>query len=287
MNYKKIKREQIDRCNICGTKAKLTWDHVPPKCCNNCYSIKVNSWVKGLPLENSYEKQYQNGIRFRTLCEKCNNELLGVKYDSELAQFTNQVTSIVTSSVILPAVINIPVKVNRLVRAICGHLLAAKDYYEDVCLIDKRLREYVENEKMSPLDDMSLLYWIYPYSTIALMRDVTVKSFSNKYGFPEGTISIINSFPVAYILSTSIEHKCGLIDLFKYCNDDIDAVVNIPIDCHSCYFPNTEHLRPFLWPCNVSDEEDGVAFLLGNDESMNGSMVAMHSLESIRKIRER
>ena len=287
MNYKKIKRGQIDKCNICGVKTKLTWDHVPPKCCNNRYSIKVNSWVKGLPLENSYEKQYQNGIRFRTLCEKCNNDLLGAKYDTVLAEFTNQVTSIVTTSVILPAVINVPVKVNQLARAICGHLLAAKDYYEDVCSIDKQLREYVTNDKMKPPDDMSLLYWIYPYSTIALMRDVTVKSFSNKYVFPEGTISIINSFPVAYILSTSVEDKCGLVDLFKYCNDDIDAVVNVPIDCRSCYFSKTEHLRPFLWPCNVSDEDDGAAFLLSNGECMDGSRVAIHSRESVMKIRER
>lgn len=260
---------------------------MPPKCCNNRYSIKVNSWVKGLPQKNNYEKQYQNGIRFRTLCERCNNDLLGAKYDIELSEFTNQVTTIVTSSIALPTVINVPVKVNRLARAICGHLLAAKEYFEDICLIDKRLREYVIDEKMNPLDDMSLLYWIYPYSTIALMRDVTVKSFSNKYVFPEGTVSIINTFPVAYILSTSIEDKCGLVDLFKYCNDDIDAVINVPIDCRSCYFPNTERLRPFLWPCNVSDEEDGAAFLLGNGECMDGSRLAIHSLESVKRIRER
>jgi len=166
-------------------------------------------------------------------------------------------------------------------------LLAAKEYYEETCLIDKRLREYVINDKMKPLDDMSLLYWIYPYSTIALMRDVTVKSFSNKYVFPEGTISIINSFPVAYILSTSIEDKCGLVDLFKYCNEDIDAVINVPVAFRSCYFPNTEHLRPFLWPCNVSDEEDGAAFLLGDGKCMDGSRVAAHSRESIKRIRER
>jgi len=166
MNYKKIKRGQIDICNICGVKTKLTWDHVPPKCCNNRYSIKVNSWVNGLPLENSFEKQYQNGIRFRTLCEKCNNDLLGAKYDNELAEFTNQVTSIVTSSVISPAVINVPVKVNRLARAICGHLLAAKEYYEETCLIDKRLREYVINDKMKPLSFMRRAVLLYAELTL-------------------------------------------------------------------------------------------------------------------------
>ena len=285
MNYKKIKRAHIDRCNICGEKSKLTWDHVPPKCCNNRYSVKVNSWVKGIPLENDYEKEYQNGIRFRSLCGKCNNDLLGEKYDTQLAEFTNKVTSIVTTSITLPEIVNVPVQVNRLTRAICGHFLAAKNHYEEECGIDKRLREYVIDDKMNLLKGMSLLYWIYPYSTITLMRDVAVKFFSKKYFFPDGTISIMSSFPVAYILSTNKDDKCELKDLFDYCNDNIDAVVDIPVDCSSCYFPNTEHLRPFLWPCNISDAEDGADFLLGNGECMDESRVAMHSFESIRKIR--
>ena len=44
MYYKKEKRKEIDLCNICGKSKRLTWDHVPPKCCNNRYAIKTNSW---------------------------------------------------------------------------------------------------------------------------------------------------------------------------------------------------------------------------------------------------
>lgn len=95
----------------------------------------------------------------------------------------------------------------------------------------------------------------------------------------------MNSFSVAYILSSEVENECGLIDLFKYCNDDIDAVINVPINCRSCYFPNTEHLRPFMWPCNVSDEEDGAMFLLGNGECMKESKIAVNSLKNINRIR--
>ena len=43
MHYKKEKRKDIDLCNICGKSKRLTWDHVPPKCCNNRYAIKTNS----------------------------------------------------------------------------------------------------------------------------------------------------------------------------------------------------------------------------------------------------
>lgn len=47
------KRKECDFCNICGKQRKLTWDHVPPKCCNNHYAIKTNSWMDGLPRETS------------------------------------------------------------------------------------------------------------------------------------------------------------------------------------------------------------------------------------------
>lgn len=128
MHYKKEKREEYSFCNICGEKTKLTWDHVPPKCCNNRYNIKVNSWMNGLPKEKRYEQQYQNGIRFRTLCEQCNNNLLGVNYDIVLAAFTNQITQMVTSSITLPSIFKVSVKINRLCRAVCGHLFGCKNF---------------------------------------------------------------------------------------------------------------------------------------------------------------
>ena len=70
MHYKKEKRKDIDLCNICGKSKRLTWDHVPPKCCNNRYAIKTNSWMEGIPEESSYTKKYQNGIKFRSLCDE-------------------------------------------------------------------------------------------------------------------------------------------------------------------------------------------------------------------------
>ena len=42
MHYDKVKRDKTDFCNICGKYENLTWDHVPPKCCNNMYPIRGN-----------------------------------------------------------------------------------------------------------------------------------------------------------------------------------------------------------------------------------------------------
>lgn len=286
MHYKKEKRKEYDFCNICGKQKRLTWDHVPPKCCNNHYAIKTNSWIEGVPKESKYMKKYQNGIKYRSLCEECNNKLLGANYDKALEEFTEELTKIIQSSIILPPVVNISIKVNRLCRAICGHLLAAKNFYDDECLIDKKLREYIIDEKKLPPQEMSLLCWIYPYFTIAIMRDINVYPNNEKFLFPKGTISLMNSFPAAYVLSTDKE-KCGLFDLFNVCSSDIDEIIRIPVDCRSCYYPNTKNIRSFAWPCNISGDEDGIAYMLGFDKCMDDSKIAKHSQDNIIKIRKR
>lgn len=101
MKYQKIKRNQVDKCNICGKESHLTWDHVPPKSCYNNGPIKYNPFFKGIPNEK-YEGEFQSGIRFRSLCENCNNNLLGAKYDPELNKFTLKISELIQSPVILP-----------------------------------------------------------------------------------------------------------------------------------------------------------------------------------------
>ena len=70
MHYDKVKRDKTDFCNICGKYENLTWDHVPPKCCNNMYPIKANSWWEGIPEDTNYEKK---GVRtiFGPNVERC------------------------------------------------------------------------------------------------------------------------------------------------------------------------------------------------------------------------
>ena len=278
--YTNEKRKKEDLCNICGKYKRLTWDHVPPKCCNNHYPIKTNPWTKGMPQESKYAKKYQNGIRFRSLCEECNNKILGANFDIILEEFSNQIIQKMNNS---SSIVKIPIKVNRLCRAICGHILATKNYYDNESLIDKELRKYVLDEKKLPPEGMSLLYWVYPYSTIIIMRDFCACSIYNKYEFPKGMLSIVNSFPCAYIISTKKE-ECGLFDLFNVCSSNIDEVVELSVDCRSYYFPNSKHLRPFEWPCNISDEKDGAAFVLGVKKNIDDSKIAVHSLESVNKI---
>ena len=68
------------------------------------------------------------------------------------------------------------------------------------------------------------------------MRDVVVNSSNNMYAFPERTVSIVNSYSIAYMLSSNKEGQCGLPDLFDYCSDDIEDRIEIPIEfSDSCF----------------------------------------------------
>ena len=126
-------KKSIGRCNICGEQAKLTEDHVPPKFWNNS---KIKFFSQGFgtmdpPRANMpYPQQARKGIVFRTLCEKCNNDLLGDKTDKHLKEF---IDIIKTGAPIrrYSHFLNCNVYVNRVARAVTGHILAAKNSYDD------------------------------------------------------------------------------------------------------------------------------------------------------------
>lgn len=136
MDYIKRKKKDRDKCNICGEEKQLTWNHVPPKSTGNSKEILANLLIQGFPESDKYQKKYQNGIRFRTICQECNNSLIG-EYDMDYKKIIEDIKNILKSELILPKYIKIKVKINRVCRAICGHFLAAKDYYDDEIILDK------------------------------------------------------------------------------------------------------------------------------------------------------
>ncbi|MBU0906420.1 MAG: hypothetical protein KKF57_14595 [Firmicutes bacterium] len=128
-NYEKHKKQKISICNICLKEDRLSWDHVPPK-----GGIKLSA-VEQEPLMqyltgNYDERKYiisQNGVKYRTLCPKC-NAYLGSNYDISMNKFTLEVGQLLKSKVILPSTINISTKPAHLVRSICGHLFLIKGF---------------------------------------------------------------------------------------------------------------------------------------------------------------
>ena len=206
--YTKEKRNIIDRCNICGQLTGLTWDHVPPKFCFNNQKIKYNSLME-INKKEIKKQISQNGIRYRSICSKCNNELLGSDYDKEYKKLVDILYKLYITPGEIGQFIEIHgIKINKVARAIVGHFLAARNEYfagkgED------ELREYFLNPNLKPPKEFSLLYYVYIYNTIMIIRDVVPKKLGNlEYAIPEGLLSCINSFPVAFILAYKCDNKC-------------------------------------------------------------------------------
>lgn len=275
VSYIKTKRDQFDNCNICGHYGKLTWDHIPPQSCFNNYNIKLNSFFDGLPRTNKYTIQQQDGIKIRSICANCNNKLLGDNYDKELLNIVDTIYKLLYSEISLSTVIPLKFKINKITRSICGHILAIKNYYDTSSLIDKDLRNYFVLPNKMPPKNIKLSIRIYPFSTIIMARDLSIKSYS-KIKFPSGVTGVLSAFPLAYILTTGNE-TCGLSDLFRYCTSDIEQIIEFPLDIKSCFYQNTNVFRDWAWPCNVTDNFDGASFMLMNDK--NNSIIANRNLK--------
>lgn len=265
--YRKQKREIIDKCNICGQVTNLTWDHVPPKFCFNNQIIKFNSIIE-LNQKDVESQVSQNGVKYRSICSMCNNSLLGRNYDVEFKKLVDILYNIYITPGEIGQYIEIQgLKINKIARAIVGHFLAARNEYFDG-KGENELRNYFLNPSLKPPSEFKLLYYTYIYNTIMIIRDVVPKKLENlEYAVPEGLISCINSFPIAFILAHNCDNPVDLYDLFELCTEDIEETVNIKIDLLSYMYPNKIISRDPYWPCNVSDDETGTSIILASDSS--------------------
>lgn len=272
--YEKRKRKnKIDNCNICGKLLPLTWDHVPPKFCFNDESVKYNSMMEFHGKEVK-KRVSQNGIKYRTLCDDCNNRILGAEYDREYKRLVDCLYDLyITPGEMAQYVILQGLKINRVARAIIGHLLAAREDYF-VGEIEDELRKFVLNPKMLPSKKLKLLYYTYPYNTVMIVRDIVPLKVGNQdYKVPNCFMSCLNTFPMAFILASECNDTCGLYDMFELCTTNIDEEIDIKIDLLSYLFPNHKERRHPYWPCNVSDDESGVSMVLTSEVSQHNSVM--------------
>lgn len=287
-NYSKQKRAKIDRCNICGAKTTLTWDHVPPKACLNSIPVKFNQMMDGMPKYNAYNESSQNGIKFRSICSTCNNTLLGREYDPDLVEFTAGLLSHIHCALDqhLPGVVDVNTippytktcRVNRIARAVCGHILSAKNEFDGQTIPDRKIREYFLNPTLSPPEGYRLLFWFYPYSTITIARDfIAKKVFDPMQLIPEGISSVVSSFPLAFLLCDGT-YAGMLEDIFAFCDGDIDHEIPLTVDLKTCFLDSGE-LRHPLWPLNVSGDHAGVDMVLTSKHTLGSSVFGIRKLE--------
>lgn len=271
-NYERKKREIIGKCNICCREGILTWDHVPPKFCFNSEKVKYNK-ILDVQDKTKKLKESQNGIKFRSICENCNNNLLGSKYDKEYKKLVDLLYNIYISKGNISQYIDIDgLQINKVARAVVGHFLAAKSSFSNN-IVEQKLREYFLDENKLPPKEISLLYYVYIYNTIMIMRDFVPKKFGNsQYKIPNGLMSCISSFPLAFILVDKPDDNCGMFDLFNYCTKNIEDKVTMRINLLSYLYDDKKTPRDPYWPCNVNDSKTGTSIMLLSKDSQDYSV---------------
>lgn len=185
------------RCNLCGSHGQLTEDHIPPKGAIRITQMEMLHLIQVLSASCSMSRGRlsQDGVKFRTLCGRCNNDLLGTRYDRELIRYVNSIGTILKSSLRLPPRINVPVVPQKVMRAVVGHILAFGLDRRADGPFEIAMAEYFLDDTRSLPDDMKLYYWVYPHQSQVIIRDAALTSVKIK----EPVIfKLLKFFPLAF-----------------------------------------------------------------------------------------
>lgn len=197
------------RCNICGEVGKLTEDHTPPKGCYKPKQVELQSILRRLTAttEGPGSRISQNGVKYRTLCARCNNGLLGANYDPCFIDFVNQIAALLNSQLILPPTMFVKGNPQAIMRALLGHLAAqGVDRYLKGPLTEA-YRDYFLDTSLPLPEGLEVFYWVYPFQSHVMARDAVYVDFGDQQPV---MIWILKFFPVAFMVTW----KMGFISPF-------------------------------------------------------------------------
>ena len=200
ITYLRIKRERIGRCNICLEDSSLSWDHVPPQGSIDLGRVEMESLLGRMTTASQVKGTAisQNGVKYRTICSNCNSKL-GARFDPVLNKFSSDVGLFLKSGLEIPRYININSRPTALIRSVIGHLLAAS-MSPDGGLGSKNIGEFLFDESAQIPPGISVFYWIYPYTTIAVVRDIGMPAVRGRFD-KVGLFNILKFFPIAYLVT--------------------------------------------------------------------------------------
>lgn len=186
-------------CNICGEYGLLTADHTPPKGAISLTQVEMKSIVELLAAvpPGKHGRVSQNGVKFRSLCGRCNNGLLGACYDPAFIEFTQQIGNYLKTSVVLPSSTSAQGKPTLISRAVLGHLAAIGVNRYDKGPHTDEFRNYMLDETLPMPDWIEIYYWVYPYKIQVLVRDAVISDFRNSNAV---NFWLMKFFPVAFFV---------------------------------------------------------------------------------------
>jgi len=255
-------------CNICGKFRKLTYDHIPPKGCvgiNTQQAALLINFLKIGELDKRNARLLQNGLNFKSICSDCNNRLLGAYYDPALKDFAKQVSSIsdVKKRLTLPPKVTIKIKPLPVMKAVAGHLLAARirknmnEPLKDAPAINA-LQKFVLDRDALPSNYLKFYYWFYPsdIQVIILGCGLINNLLSSERNFV--IADIIKFYPLGFMVT--FDSQENIPEQFRLMQ--ITVHDNVGLDTESEILLKLENLPKIDWP---EHQEDNSVMLL-NDE---------------------
>lgn len=166
-------------------------------------------------------RRFQAGVSFRSLCRRCNTELLGAAYDPALGEFSAQVRALANSPLALPASVDVMIRPQPVMRSVLGHLAAqGVDRYQKGPYTEP-IRDYLLDPSLPPPAQLRMYYWLYPYRSTVLIRDA---ARIEHLGSGQGSVAfwLMKFYPLAFMVTLS-EPAQRL-----YRMEDLDRFAQVP-----------------------------------------------------------
>jgi hypothetical protein len=256
---KAAERAVFGNCNICNEYGELTRDHVPPKGSIHPKPVEIRSFLKWIMTEKapgrvnlhgevgvydsvSRSRFSQNGVKFRSICAICNNVRLGGRYDPELNRVSKAMGDLIrmhqSIPLLVPREFSITIRTHYLVRAIVGHLLAARrprDLNSQLRgsdhTLNAGLRNYFLDETRPLPADIKIYCWPYLAQDQVIISGLGISSMNGKRGILG---DLIKFFPMAYYVTHTLESPLDLAVASirgDGCNDmDCEVSLHVPLD---------------------------------------------------------
>jgi hypothetical protein len=150
----------------------------------------------------------QSGLRFETLCRRCNSAL--GDFDPALKALCDEVHQVLTSRIVRLSPIQVSFRPNAVLRAVLGHMLAAKPQTDDAWP-DPLLRPVLLDRTASLPGTVHVYWWVYPHRSIQIRRDFVMPQRPWQFD-TLGIFSVVKFYPLGFAV-TDCTNFAGLPDL--------------------------------------------------------------------------
>jgi hypothetical protein len=118
-----VKQEGDYICNLCRNPVAKCFseDHVPPQSMGNKGEFHYINYLNFCTRVDDYYGLFRSGIKYKTVCDKCNMEVLS-PYDQTIGAFASKLTTLLENG---DTIINITCNPHHVLKGLIGHCLSA------------------------------------------------------------------------------------------------------------------------------------------------------------------